>query len=63
MTDPPIPPRIWARIVAWLRAGGTGRIILDAHGGHVHDASITERIQAEDAPTDRGKLSDSIPGQ
>lgn len=42
---PPIPPAIWARIVAWLKAGGTGRITLDAHQGRVKEAAITERIR------------------
>ena len=42
---PPIPPAIWARIVAWLKAGGTGRITLDAHQGRVREGTITERIR------------------
>ena len=49
MSDkPPIPPGIWARIVAFLRAGGTGQIVLDANGGVIRSASINERIR-EDA--------------
>jgi hypothetical protein len=44
----PIPPAIWARIVAWLAQGGTGRITLDAHHGKVQDAWINERIRAGD---------------
>ncbi len=46
MPEPlPIPPHIWKRILAWLRAGGTGRITLDAQRGSVRDAWINERIE------------------
>ncbi len=45
---PPIPPVIWQRIVAWLKAGGTGRVTLEAHRGKVCEASITERIREDE---------------
>jgi hypothetical protein len=45
MADAPIiPPVIWQRIAAWLKAGGTGQITLDAHRGSVQQAWINERI-------------------
>jgi hypothetical protein len=48
MTDrPPIPEAIWKRITAWLKAGGTGQITLEANRGRVSDAYIRERIRDE----------------
>ena len=48
MPDAPlIPPAIWQRIAAWLKAGGTGTITLDAHRGTVQTAWINERIGRE----------------
>jgi hypothetical protein len=44
---PLIPAAIWTRIVAWLKAGGSGEITLQAHRGHVRDAWIRERITAD----------------
>lgn len=51
--QPPIPPHIWKRILAWLESGGTGRITLDAHQGHVCDGWINERIGKTDGVVDR----------
>lgn len=47
--EPPIPSEIWERMLAFLRAGKTGRIELFAIEGHVVDASIAERIRGQRA--------------
>lgn len=48
---PPIPPRIWQKILEFLREGGTGQIVLDANQGVIRTASINERIREnEESP-------------
>jgi hypothetical protein len=45
MTEkPPIPPSIWARVVAFLKAGATGQVVLHIHEGRVSKASISETV-------------------
>lgn len=44
---PPIPKNIWERLVAFLRDGRTGEIVLNVHRGKVSDASFKERIRDE----------------
>lgn len=44
----PIPPRIWQRLLAFLKSGGTGQITLDTHRGTVTDGWIRERIRDDD---------------
>jgi hypothetical protein len=46
---PPIPRAIWERVLAFLRAGGTGQIVLDANRGVIRSASITEKIREPDS--------------
>lgn len=48
--QPPIPAHIWKRITAWLKAGGSGRIMLDAHRGAVSRAWIREEIGDDTMP-------------
>jgi hypothetical protein len=49
MSDPlPIPPHIWQHILAFLRDGKTGEVVLNVHGGAVHAASLKECLRAED---------------
>ena len=51
MTDQlPIPPLLWARITAFLRAGSTGQVVLDVHRGRVTSVSLTDRLRDEPAP-------------
>jgi hypothetical protein len=55
---PPIPPHIWKQILAWLRAGGTGKITLDAHEGQVVDAWINVRLDEDrEIPTRKDVIS------
>lgn len=56
MPDAPlIPAVIWQRIAAWLKAGGTGQITLDAHRGTIREGSITERIRAQESDEPVGR--------
>lgn len=58
MSDaPPIPAVIWQRISAWLKAGGTGQITLDAHRGTVQQAWINERIRAQENLGEAGAVA------
>lgn len=51
MTDKPVIPKsIYERIAVWLRGGGTGRIVLDAHQGRIQSAEISDRFRADDDP-------------
>jgi hemolysin activation/secretion protein len=43
---PPLPPALWARILAFIQAGQTGTITLNVHQGRVGDVLIAERIKA-----------------
>lgn len=50
MTDkPPVPAAIWQRIIAFIREGRTGEVVLNVHSGTVQDATIKERIK-DDRP-------------
>jgi len=44
--SPPIPPEIWARLLAFLREAKTGSITLHVHRGRVRDAAFEERVRA-----------------
>lgn len=41
----PIPQRLWASIQGFLKAGKTGQLVLDVHGGKVQSLGINERIR------------------
>jgi hypothetical protein len=47
---PPIPTSIWQRILAFLRAGHTGQIVLEVHRGKVSKASLNEHIRENEKP-------------
>jgi hypothetical protein len=40
--DPPIPPGFWRRILAYLRAGKTGTVVLRVAEGRVVGVDVTE---------------------
>lgn len=48
LTGLPIPPRIWAKLVAMLAAGYTGPITLHAVDGHIKSAEFKDIVR-EDA--------------
>ena len=58
MSDkPPIPPAIWERVVAFIREGKTGEIVLNIGQGGVSSMKITEVIRAKDVgPVDARDL-------
>lgn len=48
MTDrPPIPSKIWTKLVAFLRAGSDGEIVLEVQGGRVVGAKLREDVDEE----------------
>lgn len=51
MADPlPIPTSIWTRLLAFLRGGHTGRVVLHVHRGTVRAASLEEQIREDEEP-------------
>lgn len=43
--EPPIPPHIWERILAFLRERRTGQITLYVNEGHINDSEFAERVR------------------
>lgn len=44
---PPIPPEIWARMLAFLKEDKDGKIVLRVRRGTVLRAAITEHVGAK----------------
>lgn len=46
MSDgPPIPAEIWRRILAFLKDGRTGQIVMNVHQGTVQDIATTDKYR------------------
>jgi hypothetical protein len=46
MPDPPIPDRIWRRLLDFLAAGKTGHVMLYISNGKVVDSEFKDRVRA-----------------
>ncbi|HXH81709.1 MAG TPA: hypothetical protein VNN07_02140 [Candidatus Tectomicrobia bacterium] len=47
----PVPPAIWARLIAFLEAGTTGQVTLNVGQGRVTSAEFREHVRGEPGRT------------